>query len=152
MTVRHGGQTFYSTGGHHSLAHKGDDEAEYIAKNTAINRFFAEQLGYLITQLKAIPEGDGTAFDNSLILWTNEQNKGNTHDLADMPYVLAGSAGGAVETGRYVRFAPELSQRRGEKGESHNRLLTTVLQAMGLPDVEFGDTQFGAELLPGLLL
>lgn len=151
LTVKFGSQTFTSTGGHHSLAHKGDDEAEYIAKNTAINRFFAEQLGTLIDQLKAIPEGDGTAFDNTLVFWTNEQNKGNTHDLADMPYVLAGSAGGVIETGRYLRFAPELSQRRGEKGESHNRLLTTILRAMGLSDTEFGDTEFGAEELPGIV-
>jgi hypothetical protein len=152
INVRFGGTTFTSTGGHHGLAHKGDDEAEYVAKNTAINVFFAEQLATLIDQLKGIPEGEGTAFDNTLILWTNEQSKGNTHDLADMPYVLAGSAGGRVKTGQYLRFAPELSQRKGERGESHNRLLTTVLQAMGLPDETFGDDQYGSGVLPGILV
>lgn len=151
LTVKFGSQTFNSTGGHHGLAHKGDDEAEYIAKNVAINRFFAGQLAYLIQSLQSIPEGEGTAFDNTLILWTNEQNKGNTHDLGDMPYVLAGSLGGAVQTGQYLRFGPELSTRNGERGESHNRLLTTVLRAMGLDDEGFGDTQFGSDVLPGIL-
>ncbi|HEX2735248.1 MAG TPA: DUF1552 domain-containing protein [Polyangiaceae bacterium] len=151
LNVKFGGQTFTSTGGHHGLAHKGDDEAEYIAKNTAIDNFFASQLAYLIDQLKAIPEGEGTAFDNTLILWTNEQNKGNTHDMGDMPYVLAGSAGGAIQTGRYKRFGPELSTRNGERGESHNRLLTTVLKAMGLPDESFGDPNYASDVLPGIL-
>lgn len=152
LRVRFGGKTFSQTGGHHGLAHKGDDEEEFIAKNTAINRFYAKNLAYLIDKLKAIPEGSGTLFDNTLILWTNEQNKGNTHDMGDMPYVLAGSAGGAVKTGQFLRFSPELSRRRGAKGVSHNRMLDTVAAAMGAPaENGFGDTSFGTGVLEGIL-
>lgn len=154
IPVRFGGRTYAKTGGHHGLAHKGDDEAEFIAKNTAINRFFAKNLAYLVERLKSVPEGEGTLFDSTLVLWTNEQSKGNSHDMGDMPYVLAGSAGGALRAGQYLRFAPELAARkRGQKGVSHNRLLETLSAAMGVSVGEgFGDTTLGTGVLPGLLV
>lgn len=154
INLRFGNTTFTQSGGHHGLAHKGDGEAEFVAKNGAVNRLIMEQIASLIDRLKAIPEGNGTVFDNTLILYTNEQNKGNSHDLGDMPYLLAGSAGGAVDTGQYLRFAPTLAERRGVKGESHNRMLVTVLRAMGLSDTSFGDTEnpaLGTDVLPGIL-
>jgi hypothetical protein len=42
----------------------------------------------------------GTLLDHSLVFWTSEQGNGNNHSKQNMPYILAGSAGGAVKTGR----------------------------------------------------
>lgn len=127
--------------GHHSIAHKGDEDELKVAQNTKINVWFAEQLAYLIGALKAIPEGDGTVFDNTVILWTNEQAKGNNHDRMDMPYVLAGSAGGYFETGRYLVQGQQTP---------HNKLLVSLLHAMGVDDEVFGDPQYGTGPLSGL--
>jgi hypothetical protein len=127
--------------GHHSLAHKGDEDLVKIEQNTKINTWYAQQLASLIDRLKAMPEGDGTVFDNTVILWTNEQTKGNNHDRGDMPYVLAGSAGGHFKTGRFLWFD-------GDVG--HNRLLVSLLQSMGIDTDAFGNPDYGTGPLTGL--
>jgi len=127
--------------GHHSIAHKGDEDTIKVAQNSQINTWFAEQLAYLIARLKAIPEGEGTVFDNTVILWTNEQAKGNNHSRMEMPYVLAGSAGGYFKTGRYL-------VQNSQTG--HNKLLISVLNAMGVDTDVFGNVEYGKGPLSGL--
>ncbi|PRQ08630.1 DUF1552 domain-containing protein [Enhygromyxa salina] len=127
--------------GHHALAHKGDEETVKVHHNTLINTWYASQLGALIDRLKAIPEGDGTVFDNTVILWTNEQARGNNHDRHDLPYVLAGGVDSVFNTGRYVEFP-------GDTG--HNRLLVSLLNAMDIDATEFGNPIYGTGPLSGL--
>lgn len=128
--------------GHHTLAHKGDQDRVKVAQNRRINTWHAEQLAGLVDRLKALPEGDGTVFDNTLILWTNEQARGNNHSRAGMPYVLLGSAGGAFRSGRYLVQ---------DRETSHSQLLVSVLQALGVGTETFGDPDYAAGALPGLL-
>lgn len=86
-----------------------------------INVWYAEPFAYLLKKLDSIPEGDGTVLDNTLVLWGNELGKGNSHTRREVPFVLAGKAGGILRTGRYVQFAP---------GTWHNDLLVACLNAM----------------------
>lgn len=127
--------------GHHSLAHKGDEDTKKIEQNTRINNWYSEQLAYFIQKLKDIPEGDGTVFDNTVIFWTNEQAKGNNHSRANMPYVLAGSAGGYFRTGRYITQPSETG---------HNRLLVSLMNAMGVDEDTFGNPEYGTGPISGL--
>lgn len=127
--------------GHHALAHKGDEDTVKVHHNTLINTWYASQLASLIDRLKAIPEGDGTVFDNTVILWTNEQSRGNNHDRRDLPYVIAGSAGGFFNTGRYVEFPSDTA---------HNHLLVSLLNSMGIDASEFGNPIYGTGALTGL--
>lgn len=127
--------------GHHALAHKGDEDTTKVHHNTLINTWYASQLASLIDRLKATPEGDGTVFDNTVILWTNEQSRGNNHDRRDLPYVIAGSAGGFFKTGRYVQFPSETA---------HNCLLVSLLNSMGIDASEFGNPIYGTGPLTGL--
>jgi len=104
------------TEGHHDLSHRPDDDAAAVDKLTRINTWYAQQLASLIARLKATPDGaGGTLFDGTLILWSNELAKGNTHGHIGVPYVLAGSAGGALRTGRYLAYDGQ--------GLLHNNLL-----------------------------
>jgi hypothetical protein len=129
------------TEGHHLLAHKGDEDTDKVAQNVAINTWFASQLAYLIDKLKDIPEGDGSVFDNTLILWTNEQSVGNNHDRTNMPYVLAGSAGGVLQTGQYLTQSSNVG---------HQRLMVTIMNALGVVGDEFGNPEYGTGPLTGL--
>jgi Protein of unknown function (DUF1552) len=126
--------------GHHPMAHNGYDDPVNREHLTRISRFYAEQLSYFITKLKSMPEGDGTVFDNTLIFWTNEHADGN-HLRQNMPYLLAGSAGGHFRTGRYVVQPREVA---------HNDLLITVLNAMGVEATTFGDPRYCTGPIPGL--
>jgi hypothetical protein len=127
---------------HHDLSHRGDNDADAIDKLTRINRWYAEQLAYLIGRLQQIPEGDGTMLDNTLILWCNELAKGNVHGRTDAPYVLAGKAGGALQTGRFLRF---------DGNVPHNNLLLSLIHALGQADTSFGDPDWCTGPLTGLV-
>jgi hypothetical protein len=129
------------TEGHHDLSHLGDDDAGAVDKLTRINTWYTEQLAGLIAKLKAIPEGDGTLFDNTLILFCNELAKGNTHSREDAGYILAGRAGGALETGRFLHYEGDVP---------HNNLLVSILQLFGLPDRTFGNPDWCDGPLSGL--
>jgi len=127
---------------HHALSHMPDDNADAKDKLTRINRWYAERFGELIAKLKSYDEGDGTLFDNSLLFWCNELGKGNAHSRNDAPYVLAGSAGGALRTGRLLKFDGDVP---------HNNLLVSVLNVMGVPDTTFGKREWCTGPLSGLV-
>ncbi len=130
--------------GHHDLSHRSDSDLAAQDKLTRINTWYASQLASLIERLKNTPDGlGGTLFDGSLILWCNELAKGNTHSRLGAHYVLAGRAGGALRTGRYVSY----------DGQSlpHNNLLLSLVNAMGIPDTGFGKAEWCSGALAGLL-
>src|SRR5437762_2643971 len=73
--------------GHHGLSHEPDKNAEAQDKLVRINRWFAGELNYLLQKLAGTPEpGDpGSLLDHTLIIWTNELGKGNSHTLDNIP-------------------------------------------------------------------
>lgn len=123
---------------HHDLSHEGDSNQDAQEKLTLINRFYAEQMAYLVARLRATPEGDGTLLDNTVVLWVNELGKGNSHSRDEVPYVLAGSCGGYFKTGRYERFLASTP---------HNDFLVALQRAMGLGVESFGDNRYANALV-----
>jgi hypothetical protein len=128
--------------GHHELSHKPDDDQDAQDKLTRINQWFCEQLAYLASRLAATPEpgGTGSLLDNTLIVWTNELGKGNSHTLDNIPFVLVGGGLG-FRMGRSVKY-PKLP---------HNRLLLSLAHGMGHRIERFGNPDFcGDGPLPNL--
>ncbi len=130
--------------GHHALSHIDDSNVAGVAQFAACERWSAEQFAYLIESLKALPEpdGEGTMLDNSVVLWAKEMGDSRAHVCTDVPFVLAGGAGGYFNTGQYLSF----------DGEPHNKLMVSICQAMGLTNDTFGEASFGAGPLAGLAL
>ena len=71
------------TEGHHELSHNPDSDQKSQDKLTQINKWYCEQMAYLAKRLAETPEpgGGGSLLDNTLIVWTNELGKGNSHTL-----------------------------------------------------------------------
>lgn len=130
------------TEGHHDLSHAADSDLVARDKLTKINRWYAEQLAYLIAQMKAIREEGGTLMDNATILWCSELGKGNNHSLIDAPFVLAGNAGGAFRMGRLLKYNGTVP---------HNNLLLSLMHAMGLQATTFGNPRYCTGPLAGLV-
>ncbi len=130
-----------SFGNDHRLSHAGPSDAVSIEEWTARHIWYAEQLAYLLGKLDAIAEGPGTMLDNTVVLWCSEIAVGNTHSHRDMPFLLAGSCGGAIDTGRYVQFADK----------QHCDLHLAIMQAMDVRRTTFGDPDFCSGVLPGIL-
>ncbi len=125
--------------GHHSLSHMDDGNAAGVADFVTVERWFAEQFGYLLTQLAAAPDAaGGTLLDSTLVVWCKELGDGRLHDCVSVPWVLAG--GGVFQTGRYLQAG----------GAPHQKLLVSICQAMGLDNQTFGDASRGTGPLGGL--
>ena len=128
--------------GHHELSHHEDTKTESQDKLTRINKWYGEQMAYLAKRLDEMPEpgGQGSLLDNTLILWTNELGKGNSHTLDNIPFVLVGG-GLDFRMGRAINY-PKLP---------HNRLLMALAHGFGHEIKRFGNPDFcGAGPLTGL--
>ena len=132
-------------GQHHTMSHAGDQDAAAQENLTKINVWYGEQMAVLLDRLAAIPEGDGTLLDHTAVVWVIEVGKGNNHAHRDLPFVIAGSCGGAFRTGRFVDYLAG-----GGRGHPHNNLLVSLANAMGLPDTTFGDPAHCTGPLPDL--
>ncbi len=88
-----------------------------------MTQLWARHLAYLAKSLKAVPEGNGTMLDNTLILWGCEMGIAHSHSPRDVPYTIIGGRGMGVNTGQYLRFA---------RSEPHAKLLTSVQRAFGI--------------------
>jgi len=116
--------------GHHELSHEPDSNQAAVDKLVKINTWYCEQVAYLAERLAATPEpgGEGSMLDNTLIVWTNELGKGNSHTLDNIPFVLVGGA-------------PNMTMGRALKLEKvpHNRLLLSLAHAFGHTIERFGN-------------
>ncbi len=123
---------------HYGAAH--DFQSREFSAFFEQRRWFAEQYAYLLGELAARPEGEGTMLDHSLVLFCTEVCDGNTHLHDDIPMILAGRGGGCVRTGR---LAEHWGRRNGD-------LFASLAQAMGHRIDRFGQDSQGP--LPGLVL
>jgi hypothetical protein len=127
---------------HHELSHKPDNDRPSQEYLTRINRWYCKQLAYLVKRLAETPEpgGGGSLLDNTLLVWTNELGKGNSHTLDNIPFVLVGN-GLDFHMGRFIKY-PKVA---------HNRLLMSLAHGMGHRIKQFGNPNFCSEgTLPNL--
>lgn len=115
-----------ATAGHHQLTHDepGDQPQVHEIVVSIVSDFAA-----LVESLRAIPEGDGTLLDNSVLLGTTDVSYGRTHQIDEYPILLAGTACGALKTGFHYR---------SETQENTSKLSLSLLRAMDVPVAEFG--------------
>ena len=96
------------------------------------DRLWAARVAYLAKRLKAIPEGNGSMLDNTLIYWGVECGTDHNHGPSDMQYLLIGGRNLGFQSGQLLALP---------SATSAHRLHTSVLHAFG--DVEA--TGFGIE-------
>jgi hypothetical protein len=127
---------------HHELSHHPDSNKKSQESLTKINKWYCEQMAYLAKQLAETPEpgGVGSLLDHTLIVWTNELGKGNSHTLNNIPFVLVGN-GLDFRMGRSLKY-PSVA---------HNRLLLALAHGMGHHLQQFGNPNLcGDGVLSGL--
>ena len=118
---------------HLDLTHNGkapESEAMYLKTN----QYHVRQFTYLVERLKAIDEGGSSLLDNSVLMLASSLFDGDAHGADQLPIVLAGKAGGALQTGRILDYL--------DKGNDNRRACSLFLSLMDLMDVKldrFGD-------------
>jgi hypothetical protein len=88
---------------HHSVSHHGND-AQKIAQNVKVNTYHMGLFARFIEKLRALPEGDGTVLDHSLIVYGGGMGNPNGHASDPLPVVAVG--GGVGKGHRHVQLKP----------------------------------------------
>ena len=109
----------------HNITHLSDADPTRAQLATR-DQWRSQQMAYLLGQLQAVPSGQGTLLDQTLVFWGSEISVGNTHSHASMPFMFAGGGAG-WRMGRNLSFAHQ----------PHNTLLLTILQSFGGTEQSF---------------
>lgn len=98
---------------------------------------FARVLQALDAVVDPLDPNGGTILDNTIVFWHNEfGHDGHDRQETRHPAIIAGGGARTLKLGRYLRL------RTIDSGDRvpHNKLLTSIAQAMGFSDVDyFGD-------------
>lgn len=102
----------------------------------AIRTFHIELIASLAAKLKAVPEGDGTMLDNTVIVYTSD-NAARHHSIgADWPMLVVGNIAGRLNSrGRYLAYP-----RYGSSNHNHTicNWFTTLCHLAEVPQDLFG--------------
>ena len=107
-----------------------------------IDTWHAGRFKYLLDKLNGYAEGNGTVLDSSMVLWANELADGRGHTWHNLPFVIAGSAGGYLKQGQHIDLSGGNLDGFDDFPAPHNKLLITAMKAMGMPNDTFGDSQY----------
>lgn len=143
----------------HEMSHDFLDEFDTLKR-----WYMTEAVAYVADRLSAIPEGDGTMLDNTIVLWATEISTGHGHNR--MPWMTIGGRNLGVDTGKLLRL-PTVAQSdpkitwdgkpvgatrsRSEKGYPQSRLFVSFLHAFGIKEDVFGVPEFGTGPMDGYL-
>ena len=117
--------------GHHPLTHH-QNKPELMEKVSQINTYHVKQFAGWIEKLKSIQEGDGTLFDNSMIVYGAGLTDGNKHNHEDLPTLLVGHGGNNyIKTGRRIIYRKETPM---------SNLFLSMMDRMDVHGEHFGDS------------
>lgn len=117
--------------GHHYLSHHQRNQ-EKIDKIKQIDVYYMTYFAKFLEKLDQLKDVDGNSvLHNSMIVYGCGNSDGNRHTHTNLPVVLAGAAGGTMETNRYVKA--------GDKPMSN--LFLSMIDRMGVEGLQrFGDS------------
>ncbi len=121
-----------STERHHEQSHRPD-----ASLCVRLTQYQMGHLAALVRGLADVREGEGRLVDRSVVLATSEVSEGWSHNVRDLPVIVAGRGGG-LRPGRHVRFT----------NAPFARLQLTLLRAAGVRVDRFGVN--GDSVLSGL--
>lgn len=122
---------------HQDIAHAGSDGSGAMHLANYYN-LHAQEFANLVRAFDSVPEGNGTMLDNSLIIWIPELANG-WHRFWNVMTIMAGGLAGQFKTGRYIKYAENQPNPRGEGGgesvplgPAYSHLYVSIMQAMGV--------------------
>ena len=93
-----------------------------------------DQIAELAGKLDAVPEGDGTMLDNTLIVVLSDHGALHHPSFDEFPFVTIGNVGGALRTGHYLHYP----NTRYSGNRTIGSFYTTLMHAAGAPRDGFG--------------
>ena len=88
---------------HHPTSHHLDNP-EKLAQLAKINQYHVSLFAYMVDQLKATEDGDGSLLDHTTYMLGSGLGNPNVHDHRNLPIVVASGAGSRIAGGRHVKY------------------------------------------------
>lgn len=112
--------------GHHYLTHH-QNKQDMIDKVAEIDLFYAKQFAKFLQKMEQTKDVDGKSLlHNSMIVYGSGNSDGNRHTHTNLPVLLAGSGGGTLTPGRFVKHG----------GVPMTNLLLSMADRMGAQGIE----------------
>ena len=98
----------YTSARHHDYTHAdgkapGADGVEGQRVLRDICKWHVEEFSYLVAKLKSVPEGDGSVFDHTCLLYVHEHAEANPHKNSGLAMILAGGLP-SLAKGKHTRI------------------------------------------------
>ena len=142
---RLGSTTYPGAGPLHSSVGHGQG-GNVPGKRRLITGSHFEHIARLATRLQAIPEGDGTLLDHTVILYLADNGRDHHSGETNFPLVQIGNLGGRLTQGRY--YAPGNDPKNPNNAVRTGDLWSTLLAAAGQPHRTFGRPKNGVAYQP----
>lgn len=114
--------------GKHGIGHGGGFEGQTAQQlGVKIRKFHFQLIADLMKKLEAVPEGDGTMLDNTVIVYLSDAAEGHHSRCWEWPYVLIPGKNTGIQGGRYLDYPYWGNPGHREIGN----LYTTLLHAAG---------------------
>jgi Protein of unknown function (DUF1552) len=114
----------------HPISHHQGDPTK-IEKLIKIQTYHTTKLAAFLKRLAATPDGDGSLYDHSMILFGSNMSNSNAHDQYPLPTALVGGACGKIKGGQHLRY-PEHTPLAN--------VLLTMLRRAGIQQDKVGDS------------
>ena len=92
------------------------------------DQFLSSQIAYFMGKLKNTSEGNSNLLDNTFVLYGSGCS--TTHNVKNVPVMLAGGKNMGVKHGSYFR----------RDGEQLSNLYLSILNSMGIQEKSFSDS------------
>jgi len=115
---------------HHAMSHHENNPQKKRAFSK-LNTYHVDTLAYFVRKLQAVPDGDGSLLDHSVVLYGSGMSDGNVHNNYNVPVVLVGGRDLGLKGNRHLRYP---------KGTPLANLSLTLMARFGVPAESFGDS------------
>lgn len=114
----------------HAISHHGEDPAKK-AQLSKIQRYHTQAFARFLGKLAAMPDGEGSLLDHSLLLYGSNMANSNMHNQYPLPTAILGTGCGRVKGGQHIDFPARTPLAN---------VLLTILQRAGVPVERVGDS------------
>jgi hypothetical protein len=110
------------TEGHHAVSHHQNRQVK-LDMNARIQRYHVGLFARFLDKLDAMPDGEGSVLDNTLLLYGSNMSNSNAHNHYPLPNVVVGGAAGSMRGGQHI------------KAEDHTPMTNLILTMLGKAEV-----------------
>jgi hypothetical protein len=114
----------------HPLSHHQNEPAK-IERLSKIQIYHTQVFAKFVAKLAAMPNGDGSMLDHSILLYGSNMSNSNLHDNYPLPSALVGGGWGKIKGNQHLKY-PDRTPLAN--------LLLTVLDRAGVPEAAIGDS------------